>query len=524
MGVQEGVMMSVEAFEAAIREARKMEKKILEYTPFDGDINIERSVEIEPEEYVDLSYNDLYKMYERTQKIKSARDMGILTEKPEEGAEVSAASQEVESKLKEMTTETLKEAAELAKEPSVEEAKAPVAPAEAIELEREAAPPQEIEFEALEKPPEQEIEFEKEVEIPFKKEAPPEEKPAVRPPPALEVPEEEKPAVKLPPALEVPMEKPAAPPTAVPPTLRETPDEAAARRYRQIEEQITSTLGEGADELTLKKKMLELTKGLFKEKITSKREEIKLKIKVLKNMLTAMREGGKKMKATSETQFDAIMAEQQEELAHTKGKTIDSYMKQIGDIKDKFYAQMGELEEPEERKKTYEAFVSSVTMLVEKVPASVKERKDFVSQKHSAELSKLKESLTAKDKTLMKKVDERLAYVEESYDDEFSMVKHIVGREIENLIEVAGSEIFRKPEEKRKGKKPEPTEIVKEINETDEGTLLYFLHSKEPEHYKKYERKHISRAEAIFKAKELLAKEKGLSDSMISKYFSFKED
>jgi hypothetical protein len=322
----------------------------------------------------------------------------------------------------------------------------------------------------------------------------------------------------------MPQEKPAAKPAAVPPTLRETPDEAAARRYQQIEEQITSTLGEGADELTLKKKMLELTKALFKEKTTSKREEIKLQIKVLKNMLTASHEGGKKMKAGSDTQFEAILAAQQEELAHTKGKTIDMYMKQIGQIKESFYAQMGELEDPGDRKKAYEGFVSSVTMLVEKVPASVKEKREFISKKHTAELSQLQGKLTAKDKALKKKVDGRLAYIEESYDDEFSMVKHIVGREIENLIEVAGSEIFRKPEEKRRGKKADPMEIVKEINETDEGTLLYFLHSKEPEHYKKYERKQISRAEAVFKAKELMAREKGLSDSMISKYFSFKED
>jgi hypothetical protein len=518
--------MTQEAFEAAIREAKRLEKKVMDYAPYEGDINIEKSLEVEPAEYMDLDYDGLFDLYERAQKIISTTSMGILAEKAGE-VKVSKESREVETRLKEMTDERLKEAEEMAREPAIieKEAEIPfkeappeekppeaapppeVPPVEEIELEKEA-PPKEIEFEVPEVPA-GEIELEKEAEIPFK-EAPPEEKPpeAAPPPEVPEVPEE-----KAPPP----------PKKAVPPTLRETPDEAAARRYKRIEDEIATTLGEGADELALKKKMLELTKDLFKEKITSKREEIKMKIKVLKNMLTAQREGGKRKKAATATQFDALLAAQQEDLAHSKGKTIDGYNKQTMAVKEKFYQDMSELEDHDERKKTYESFVSSVTMLVEGLPDAVEKEKEFMSKKHSAEMQKLLESLTAKDRALRKKVEERLEYIQESYDEEFSMVKHIVGREIENLIEVAGTEVFVKPEEK-KGKKMDPTEIVREINETDEGTLLYFLHSKEPDHYKKFERKQISRAEAIFKAKELLAKEKGLSDSMIRKYFSVKED
>ncbi|MBD3210313.1 hypothetical protein GF318_02940 [Candidatus Micrarchaeota archaeon] len=537
--------MTEEAFQAAIEEAKKLEKKAIEYEPYEGEVRIEIMVEVEPEEYVDLDYKDLYNLYQRTQKILSAAGMGVLAERPpEEAARATAESREVETRLKKMTSERLKEAEEIAREPVVAEEEAPVPPVtQEIEIEKEE--PQEIEFEGPpEKPPE------KEVEIPFKAPSPeevpapepatPEEAPEVPSPEekAPEIPEAEKPAKAPAPTLPEPEEPPApevepslerAPPQpkAVPPTLRETPGEAAARRYEQIEQQIRDMMGEEADERALKKKMLELTKQLFKEKITSKREEIKMQIKVLKNMLAVSGEGrAKKKRAPAQTRLETILASQQEELAHTKGRLIDAYNKQIMQIKEKFYDDMSSIENPQKRKKTYETFVSSVTMLVQNLPDAVKKEKEYLSQKHAAELKRAEESLGAKDKALKKRIKERKDYIQENYDEEFSMVKHIVGKEIENLIEVAGSETFRKPEEKEKKKKrmAEPTEIVKEINETDEGTLLYFLHSKNPDYYKKFERKKISRAEAVFKAKELLAKKKGLSDSMIRKYFSGKEE
>ncbi|MBU0533082.1 hypothetical protein KKB44_06335 [Candidatus Micrarchaeota archaeon] len=468
--------MANEGFEAAVTEARILEKKLLDYSAYDGEINIEKSLDPEPAEYIELDYNGLINIYQRTQKIISTAELGILAEKGEE-VKVSVQSQQVEMKLKEMTTETLKEAEEIAKEPSIEEREI-ITPKEEIEIETMGAP------------------VEKEVEIPFK--------------------EEEKPA-------EVKAPAPEKKPIVVPPTLVESADEAAEKRYRSIEEQIASTLGEGADELTLKKKMLELTKQLFKEKTVSKREEIKLQVKVLKNMLIAARGGGKKRKEATQTQFDALLAEQQEDLAHTKGRMIDDYHKGMIKIKDQFYEKMSTTEEHEERTKIFEEFSESITALIGELPASIEKEKEYLSQKHTSEMQKLLDVLGSKEKTLRKKVEERIDYIKQEYEEEFSMVKHIVGREIESMIEVAGAEITPKPVEKGK-KKAEPTEIVKEINETDEGTMLYFLHSNEPEYYKKYERKQISRAEAIFKAKELMAKEKGLSDNMIRKYFSGKED
>jgi hypothetical protein len=54
--------------------------------------------------------------------------------------------------------------------------------------------------------------------------------------------------------------------------------------------------------------------------------------------------------------------------------------------------------------------------------------------------------------------------------------------------------------------------------------LLYFLHSNDADYYRKYERKQISKAEAICKARALMAKDRGLGDAAVKKYFSQMED
>ncbi len=510
-------------FDAAIEEAKRLEKKQMEYAPYEGAIMLEKMVDLEPADYVDLNYHDMLNLYERSQKIISTTGLGILAAGT--GGEAApavreAGSDEVESKLREMTSETLKAAEEVGKEPIVmEKPPEPEAPAP-----EEAPKPSEgIQFESVAAPQEVEIEKPRKEEIPvIEMEKPPQE--------AAPAPEEAPKPPEAAPRPEAQAEKKVIV-AALPPALRESPDKAATKRYERMEEQIRAAVGDKADEITLKKKMLELTKQLFKEKTTSKREEIKLQITVLKNMLSAPA-AGKAAKAAGATKKEAAQADthqklletmlstQQGELAQTKDTIIDSYNKQVAEIKKAFYDKVSMTEDATERKKAFESFVFSVESLVEQLPEVLKKYQDFTAKKHATELERLRDSLGADEKATRTKVEERLAYVRSKYDQEFAAVKGIVGRQIENLIEVAGTEIFKKPEEKPKESETRVYETVKEINETDEGTLLYFLHGKDPEYYKKYERKQLSKAEAIFKAKELMAKDKGLSDTMVRKYFS----
>lgn len=532
--------MASAGFTDAVSEARRLEKKLVEYAPYQDDIHITKTMDLEPRDYMDLTYPDMLNLYERNHKIISTAGMGILAAKEEERtAAVPAKTGEVENRLRAMTTETLQKAEEVAKEPIAFGTEAPAKEAEeapkATHIEFEERPAseameKELEIEKVERPaPEIEVEEkaevvaekeearEKEAPAPVVEKAP--ERPAERPLPKALTKEEG-------PKVEVPLERKVLVAT-VPPALKESPDRAAARRYEQMKAQIAAAVGESADEITLKKKMLELTKQLFKEKVTSKREEIKVQITVLKNMLASAQAGGKggagakrrKEDTTNAKIFQSLLDSQQAELARTKDSIVDSYNKQVAGIKKKFYDDIATTEDPVKRKQIFEAFAFSVTALVEQLPDVLAKYKDFTQKKHAAEMEKLKESLEAGEKDTAKSVEERLTSIKKGYEDEFTSVKDMIARDIGNLIDKTGTEVLKKEEEKPAPSEAKAHDMVSEINETDEGTLLYYLHGKDPEAYKRYERKQMAKAEALLRAKQLMAKDRGLSDSMVKKFF-----
>ncbi|MDD5171678.1 MAG: hypothetical protein PHF60_01430 [Candidatus ainarchaeum sp.] len=527
--------MADAGFVDVVSEAKRLEKKLVEYAPYQDDIHIARTMDMEPRDYMDLTYPDMVNLYERNHKIISTAGLGILTTKAQAAAPAAAPVKtgEVETRLREMTTETLQKAEEVAKEPIVVEREAP--PVQAEEEHKET----QIEFEerpATRAPVEEKIEIEREekpapeIEEEKPKAEPEKEEAREKAPPQLERPPE-RPLPKVlekeeGPKVEVPMQRKVIVAT-VPPALKESPDAAAARRYTQMKEQIVATLGESADAATIKKKMLELTKQLFKEKITSKREEIKLQITALKNMLAGAQTGGrtaagaKKKEATTNARlFQSMLESQQTELAHTKDSIIDSYNKQVSEIRKKFYDDIATTEDPVQRKKIFEGFAFSITTLVEQLPEVVTKYKDFTTKKHTAEMEKLSDSLVESEKDIRKAVEDRMAFIKKGYGDEFTSVRDMIARDIGNLIDKAGTEVLKTAEEE----KPTPgeakaEELVTEINETEEGTLLYYLHTNDPEYYKRYEKKQLAKAEALLRAKQLIAKEKGLSDGMVKKFF-----
>ncbi|HIE53715.1 MAG TPA: hypothetical protein EYP90_00800 [Chromatiaceae bacterium] len=327
--------------------------------------------------------------------------------------------------------------------------------------------------------------------------------------------------------------------------LKEDPDQAAEEKFDAIESKVKGALGERVNETELKKKMLELTKQLFKEKSVNRREEIKSEITVLKNLLSGKAvKGAAKGKRVTDTManaqvLDSLVKSQVSEIATTKDNITGPFREQLETAKASFYESIKGADN-EEKKKRYEALVFTLTSLSEQIPEVVDKYEDFMLKKHLAELEKLKATLGKKDTKTLADTAKRVKEITKKYPDELSSIRNIMTKEIDNIIESAGREVFvekepepEKPEaaeKKVKKKKPGKKEKeakeqdkIFEINEMDEGTLLFFLHSKDKDYYKKYERRQVSKAEAILKAKALMAEEKGLSDDMIKKYFSESE-
>ena len=470
-------------FEATINEAKRLETKVLEYMPYKGEVKLDKTLDLEPKEYLDYTYPDLVNLYERNQKILSTVAMGLLSMESESSVQaprvISKPAAEVEIKLREMTTQTLQTAEEVAKEPSVLEK-------ETIELEKFHVEP----------PKHERIEFEVQHVSDVR-------------------PEEPKPDQKVIVA-------------NVPAALKDQPAGFAVEKYEKTEEQIRAAVGEKPDEMALKKKMFELTKELFKERTTSRREELKLQILVLKNMLRGTEVKVAKAKKKEELEvhtkvLDALITAHVAEIAQTKDNMIVSYKKQIHEIQEKFYHDLTGVDDAGRKKEILEAFVFSITSLAEQLPSVIEKYRNITVAKHITELEKVKAMLGPEEKDTLLRIESEMEKTED-YGQDFASVKGIIGKEIENLVDVAGAQVFRKPDEKPRESEEKVQEIIEEISSIDEGTLLYYLHGVDHEYYKRYEHKQISKSEAIFKAKELMALEKGLSAGTVKKYFSQKED
>lgn len=537
-------------FEEYAEEAKRIEKKAAGHKPYSNKISVMNLVDLSPDEYVELDYNGLMNLYERMQKIVKTSKMLAKAAAPPElekkkavvqppravSKEKEAAAKEVEEKIKQMTMETIETAEKMKAVQLVaeKEEKPPVPEYGEIEFEREMekervelkkevpTPPREmpeIEIPEIDITREAEAEKKEEKEEAEKKEVVTEVEVAA-PEKELEIKEEKRPVAE-----EV---------RVVFPATLESPDKAAESKYKEIEKEVLAAVGESTDEAAIKKKMLDLTKELFKEKSTGKREQIKLEITVLKNLLMQRREApaepkkAKRVKTKpagdmAHTQlFETIVSTQRVETAQTKDSIIANYKNQIIPIKTKFDRAVAEAKTNKEKKDAYDAFVFQLTSILEHTPAIITKYAEYLKKKHSAELANLEKSLEAGETALMKKIDERKADVK-GYYGEFKIIQDIINKEIEALIRRGGHEVFKKAEEEKTSEDIEEEkidEILGEIQTMDEGSLLFYLHSKDPAYYKKYERNQLSKAEALSHAKVLLAKEKGLNDAVIKKYFS----
>ncbi|MFH1222528.1 MAG: hypothetical protein V1492_05590 [Candidatus Micrarchaeota archaeon] len=537
----------MDAFEDYAEEAKQIEKKAVEHESYEGKISIEKIVDLHPEEYVGLTYDDAINIYERVQKIIKASEMFTAkgVERPKLQKDKEAKAKAVEEKIKQMTQETMATAEKM-------KAAAPVpekTPAHLeIELERETLAPAGIEFE-IEKKERQvakpaEIDFSKEIEIgeekPAEKEEIEFEKPASRKieeekPVEIEKKEkkiereerEEKPTPAAP--AEIRERRPVAEAAQIiMPSILGSPDKAAQDKYLQIEQEVLSTIGDKADDAAIKKKMLELTKELFKEKSTSRREHIKLEITVLKNMMAGKRAGKTAARGKGKTEevahaqlLETIISTQRVELAQTKDTITSNYHKQLMPLRAKFAKTTADAKDNAEKKEAYDALVFALTTIADQVPAVLAKYSDYMQKKHAAEIGNMEKNLTDKEKDLQKKADERDREIE-SYGKEFAIIGEILKKEIDAVIRSGGREVFKKADAEKTAEdvaEEKVEEKVAEVENMDEGTLLFYLHSQDMEFYKRYERRQISKAEALSHAKALMAKEKGISASTIKKYF-----
>lgn len=471
----------MDTFEQATQYAMQIEKNAMEHQIYSGKIEVVKAIDFYPPEMEKTAFEDLINHYEKIQKVIKASQMQIYgkAEPAKTQREVEVKREEAESKVKELTTKAVED---LEKELAAPVTTPPPAPPLPLEFEKQAE-----EFSSLQ-PPAPELTFEKPVE---------------------------KTGEKAPPAGIPSLEREKIAPPPAPPPLQA--DAAAEQKYREIEEHLERS-GDMNEEM-VKKKMLELTKLLFKEQGMTQRERIKNEIAVLKNMLAQEETKGPARAATAKG-FSSPLAEtlrttQDQELVLLKDVLANYYKRHVDAGRKKFYDQLATLpeEDMEGKKKLYEKLVFELTQLMEVSAQQIQERVRFTSQKHRSELERLQEGVS--DARARQQIVEKAAQIEAQYTREFAAFENTLKKHIENLMEKVGREVLR-PGEKESEDASIP--IIYEVNQTDEGTLLYYLHSKKPDVYRSYERKHLSKHEALFYARVLMAREKGVTDELVRKH------
>ncbi len=518
-------------FREAQEEVAKVESKSLGYETPSGPApqKLRQALTVSPPSITQMSYLEALAGYNRIEKVigasrfeelllpegeKPAEEMPAPEAmpapeeaKPPEKKELPKPEKEIPApekeekeaipKKEEAPVPRKREEPEFEEIPEEEEPAMPAVPPKAPEVKKELP----VEFEEIEeeaeKPKEAKPEFEIEFEKPGGETAAP---PAAPPPPP---PSEEKaetrpiepkpsPGVAFPP-VEIP----------IPPELSASPEEAAAKTMGRLRAQYGAKKGRrpaAADKTEVKKRMLELTRELFKEKSVGRREELKKEIVSLKNMLSAPG-GGRAKKAD----FAGILEKEQEyELSEAKKGIENAYQSSLVPLKSTLAEQvaLGKAEQ------AYPQFSQRLGELKGQLQALTQSYQSYLLKKHSAEL----EALVPESKSA--KLRKRLSSIQADYAEAFSGMGEALDSQMASLL--------AKQEALGKGRLDEKTRKVMEISEKTDEELLIALQKEDPRMYAKYSRGELSRLEALSNARRTLAKKAGLPASVINKYFGGK--
>ncbi len=526
-------------FRSSAEDIAEIEKNAVEYKPAKGEAyKVERLIEISPQEILDMGYEEAINQYNRIEKIISASSMdvslmgtGVHAEAPAEelpAAEASPEAQNAAAQMRSISAASARETEILTKpkeeKPALAAPKISMPPIAIPGAAPRKAPPEATpQEEAPPAAPEEETTplsqaarkrlLKEEIPAQEKEEEILPEAPArmiEKMPPAP-------PRESVPPA---PREKPGAPLPEIrmPAALSESPEKSAAETISRIEQQLQAQLapssgkaagsGKKVDTEGAKKRMMELTRELFRERSFDRREEIKKEIVLLKNMIA---DAGVAHKAGAGAPaagafLTSLKGSQDYDFSSAK-KTIQEIFEQ--NLKS-LSSQMDMQAALEKKAEGVESFERNAVSLEQKLITILEKYQIFLTAKHNAELSMLSAKGISSPES--EKMREGLR---ERYAHEFASIKHTIGEEIHSKVQNA-KETLTEPAGDPKAR------AVAQVNRASEEELLNMLQSGDPRQYEKYARGELTRADALTSARRRMAAQAGLDEDTINKHFGGK--
>lgn len=284
------------------------------------------------------------------------------------------------------------------------------------------------------------------------------------------------------------------------------PQQYADQLYDAISGNVEISTETKADKASVKIKMLELTKLLFKEKSVHERDRIKKEIIQLKDMLVTSSPTGKKVSPQiSQLALQAAEREQYELSTKLESVVLIELRKSVY----KFSEALSMTDNNAKKEEEFDLLSEDIDAILKQFNELSTRAGEFLVSAHELLFEKIKEEdIEASEKAKITKVSTNL---DDVYSDHFESLALLVKRYAE-MLRAAGKS-------KAGLEKNKNLDILSELSEQKEEQLLNYLNVKAQTVYLKYSSKEISKLEAILRAIMLLAKEKGLSNELIDKYF-----
>ncbi len=298
----------------------------------------------------------------------------------------------------------------------------------------------------------------------------------------------------------------------VPPLLSEAPEEAAEHKFAEIGEKVPKVL-EKANEGEIKKRMIEITKEIFREKSMNRRKELQAEMAKLREMLSRKPDLPKRAVSYATSFFNAMEVDQKMEIAAAKENLSRQYGEQLGRILSQFSSALKSAKGEKEREDIYNTFVADMDALKAQTESLSDKYESFFLREHTLSLEKLRSAADMKsDKYVSEKAEERLKEMKFNYAAEFLALEDAMRKEIASLVK-------GKRHEALEARMSEETEKVLSIVNMKEEELLKYMHASHPDRYAELESGKVAKLELLSKARALMAKDAGLKKDIIIKYF-----
>lgn len=310
-------------------------------------------------------------------------------------------------------------------------------------------------------------------------------------------------------------------------------DEAAKRKIEEVVKRYQQA-GE-INKSDVRRKMIELTRELFKEKSIDRKAELKAEIVELKKVIE-QKEAGIKGKGI----FEAVVKEQDEDLTNVISELLATFNTNFDKVSNEYQqAKLVIFEDPAMIAQADFLFSSDLGSILFQMTRIIDAYSDYITKVHVAEL----EDLRGFGGVDAEQINKRIEYVRLNYPQKFDELKKnitsTVNKRKPSAVTTVKPSPAPAPQATREegvaaypAEKPKPPaypahpaekkgerEVLEEINRMHEGELLHYLSARDRRVFVSYVRGEISKEEAVKQAKILLAKENGVSDTLIKTYF-----